>query len=382
MKVLLNATIINIGGGLFVTVNFIKESLSSTLPKIEWHYLISNVVYTELIKSSIQLPEKKYTVINQSPAKVFRRNKTLRKIKEIEAKFKPDITYSIGSPSYVKFRSLEVQRLTNPYITHPNIHAINSYNFIGKCKILFKSYIQRIIISRGRYFVTQSKTAKNGILKLTNGSESDIAVIPNSLSEDFKRVVHFNDTLDVNYIFCLAAPYPHKNVHKIPYLARILLDKGLNNFKFVVTIPHSDPFLNYFNNRCDFFGVKDWVLNVGKINQLECRDWYLKSKIVFLPTYLETFSATILEALYLKVPIVTTNFSFNRDISEDYALYFEPDNWDQAANYIIKLIDNEKEITSIQMTNMEFVNRFKSFQENYTETVYFLMSAWKNEYKT
>jgi len=378
MKILLNASTIKVGGGLFVTVNFIKESLSS-FRNLEWHYLISDVVHSELMKATVELPNDKFSVIGQSPAKILGRKETVQKIKGIESKINPDIVYSIGSPSYVNFHTTEVQRLTNPYITHPNKYAINSYGTIDKVKIQLKSFIQRRIISKSKYFVTQSNTAKRGILKLTNGSEADVAVIPNSLSEVFKSDDGKNEPSDENYIFCLAAPYPHKNIHEIPRIARKLLDKKFDNFKFVVTIPEDDLILDSFHKKCIDFGVSNRILNLGKITQAECKNWYLKSKLVFLPTYLETFSATILEALYLKVPIVTTDFGFNRDVAGNYALYFNPGNWDMAVDQILSLITDDHEREKLVMPEAEFERRFKSFRENYEETILFFKEVLRNE---
>lgn len=379
MKILLNATTINVGGGLFVTVNFIKESLSNTIGGVDWYYLVSATVFDELKKISIILPKNKYVIISESPAKFIGRTRVLKEIQKVENDVKPDIVYSIGSPSYVKFKNIEVQRLTNPYITHPNDFALNSYKPFDKYKIILKNIIQRSIISKGKYFVTQSKTAKNGILKLTKGEENDVVVIPNSLSDDFKSINRKNLKPIENYIFCLAAPYPHKNIQEIPKIARLLLDRGINDFKIVVTIPYSHKLIKNFTRNCEILGVKDKILNVGKIKQVECKDWYLKAKVVFLPTYLETFSSTVLESLYLKVPLVTTNFSFNKDISGEFALYFDPENWNQAVDHLQTLLFNEDERKKILMSDKEFKNKFKNYSENYIETANFLKTVWVNK---
>jgi len=380
MKVLVNASTINVGGGLFVTVNFIKECINNPQNGLEWFYLISDNVNRELKRVNILLSSSNFEVISNSPARIVGRKKVLDKISRIERKENPDIIYSIGAPSYVNFENIEIQRLTNPYITHSNLFAINSYSFIDKYKIQIKSFIQKRIISKSKYFITQSKTAQKGIVKLTNGKEDYVAVIPNSLADVFKSVKEKNKPTFDNYIFCLAAPYPHKNIHEIPRMARKLLDKDFDNFKFVVTIPEDDPTLKSFHKKCKDLEVCNRILNVGKISQLECKEWYLKSKLVFLPTYLETFSATLLEALYLKVPIVTTNFDFNTDVSGKYALYFDPGNWDKAVDQILKLLTDNYEREKIIMPNSEFDKKFKSFSENYKETIFFLKKVLDNEH--
>ncbi|MEX0595763.1 MAG: hypothetical protein WD512_04615, partial [Candidatus Paceibacterota bacterium] len=231
MKVLLNASTINVGGGLFVTINFIKESLSTSLENVEWHYLISEVVYKELIKAYVKLPQDSYSVINRSPAKIIGRKKTVRKIKEVEKRISPDIVYSIGAPSYISFDTTEALRLTNGLITHLNSETLSCYEFIDRKKFLFKSFIQQKIVGRSKYFITQSKTAKRGILKLTGESPNSVKVIPNSISKTFQNYKTVTDTkISENYIFCLAAPYPHKNIDKEPLVAHRLKKSGNQDF--------------------------------------------------------------------------------------------------------------------------------------------------------
>lgn len=378
MKILLNASTINIGGGLFVTVNFIKESILNNHENIEWYYLVSEVLFKELEKASIRLPKDKFSIIEFSPAKISTRKRTVKKIKDIENLVSPDIIYSIGAPSYVKFNKKEVLRLTNPYITHPNEYALKSYNFFKRIKIRLKSFILRRIISKSQFFITQTHTAKKGILQITEGHEKTVAVVPNSLSDIFKEGNNLLLPSVENYIFCLAAPYPHKNIQEIPYLAHQLQLKGIKNFKFVVTIPKDHSILKTFNNNCSIFEVQDKIINVGKLSQSECKEWYLKSKMVFFPTYLETFSATLLESLYLKVPIITTNFDFNLDVAGKYALYFNPNDWETAINQIISLLANEKDVELLMMPDSHFEEKFRSYSANYSSTVTFISNVLKD----
>ncbi|PKD44649.1 glycosyltransferase [Rhodohalobacter barkolensis] len=380
MKILLNASTINVGGGLFVTINFIKESLTASLEHVEWHYLISEVVDKELNIASVNLPQGSYSVINRSPAKIISRKKTLRKINEVEKRVSPDIVYSIGAPSYVSFDSTEALRLTNGLITHLNSETLSCYGFIDRQKFLTKSFIQQKIVGRSKYFVTQSDTAKRGILKLTGESPNSVKVIPNSISktfQDYKTVTNTN--VNENFIFCLAAPYPHKNIDKIPLVAHGLKESGYHDFKFILTLPEGSKVLNEINQESKKLKVSDHILNVGKLTQKECAEWYEKSSVVFLPTYLETFSATLLEALFMETPIVTTDFSFNKDVCDDYAAYFKPGDWRGASEQIDRILSESSFRNELIMPKKVFEDKFKSFRENYLETVEFLNEVYEKE---
>lgn len=178
-------------------------------------------------------------------------------------------------------------------------------------------------------------------MKKFNKKDSEVRVFPNATNATFDNIKINQDMEDENrYIFCLAAAYPHKNLILIPEVAKLLIDH--RSLKFVMTIPENHPFLAVFNLKCEQLGVSHMFKNVGKLKLEECVDWYAKSSIVFLPTLLEVFSATYLEAMRMGVPIATSDFEFSHDVCGDAALYFDPYSATSAYNSLIQLIENQK----------------------------------------
>ena len=47
---------------------------------------------------------------------------------------------------------------------------------------------------------------------------------------------------------------------------------------------------------------------------------------MFLPTFLECFSASYAEAMLMKKPIITSNLGFAQNVCKDAAVYFDPCN--------------------------------------------------------
>ena len=45
---------------------------------------------------------------------------------------------------------------------------------------------------------------------------------------------------------------------------------------------------------------------------------------LLMPTLLESFSGTYVEAMFHNIPIFTSNFDFARDVCKDGAMYFDP----------------------------------------------------------
>ena len=124
--------------------------------------------------------------------------------------------------------------------------------------------------------------------------------------------------------------YPHKNLDIIRPLVNILEEKGLKEFKFVLTLPPEkfDPLFGDLKNR---------VINVGPVPIEECPSLYRECDFMFLPTLLECFSASYAEAMAMRKPILTSDMSFAHTVCRDAAVYFNPMDPEDIAEKILDL---------------------------------------------
>jgi glycosyltransferase involved in cell wall biosynthesis len=78
------------------------------------------------------------------------------------------------------------------------------------------------------------------------------------------------------------------------------------------------------------------------VTQAELADIYRRCECAYLPTLLEVFSASTVEAMYFDLKIVATDFGFNREVLGDACLYYEPMNAADAAAKFDELIHNQE----------------------------------------
>ena len=119
--------------------------------------------------------------------------------------------------------------------------------------------------------------------------------------------------------------------------------------------------------------MKDNVVTHGRCSQIELAEMYRHCQLCFLPTLLEVFSASTLEAMYFHLPIVATDFDFNREVMDDAALYYEPKNARKAAERIKEYIDNP---TLQQEMKQKMENRltlFSDYDKHFNDILDFLM---------
>ncbi len=344
----------------------------------DWYFILNNRIIQELKLREINIPKQSCLLVDDSPSKLKAYYRISRLILNYEKKINPDLVYSVGSPSYIYFSAPEVQRLTNPWVTHPNVWAFFTLSFLQMIKEIIRVLIQRFFVSRSQFFITQSNDAKYGILKLTKIQDWKVHVVSNTLSNVFIGQSRSQIKVDRSYIFCLAAPYRHKNIHLLPKIASLLKRQMNKDFCFVITIPYGHQLDIEIKALAKKFNVEDCIINIGPITQDECINWYRKSVAVFLPTYLETFSVTLLEAIYFGLPIVTTDFSFNTDILNDSGLYFKPGCLDEAISQLLIAIGkgNSRNPNDL-ISEKDYKLHYGEYSDSFFQTIDFFNKVLK-----
>ncbi len=357
MKILINCSTIVVGGAVQVAFNLISYTLKDK--QNIYYYLLSTQVYNQV--ENLGINKESFFLINNSPAGFIKGRKERKKIQDIEKRINPEIVYSVGAPSYVKFSVTEVLRLTNPYVIGADKLAFSVLPFYKRIIEKIKLNVKRFYINKNHIIITQTNDAKNKIIENIKIPSKNVKVIPNVCSEIFFKKTEYNRNDECFNILVFAAPYPHKNLDIIPEVAYHLKKKGVINFRFILTISEkekSDYWIT-FKKKCERLEVFDSMLNFGRVNFNEAPMLYDRSDMLFLPTVLEVFSVTYLEAMAKSLPIVTTDLSFSRDVCNNAALYFEPKNPLDAAEKIFLI-----------MTDVPLKNKLKKSMQNIIENYY------------
>lgn len=116
-----------------------------------------------------------------------------------------------------------------------------------------------------------------------------------------------------------SAHYPHKNLEIIFDICDlIILRKKPCDFIFLTTVDRKSK----FSEKCNLKKYKSLIKNIGPYNYSEALRLYSEASVVFIPSLLETFSTSYLEAIACRIPLVTADKNFSREICGDYAFYY------------------------------------------------------------
>lgn len=333
--VLVNASTLVVGGGVQVGVSFIEHAGRGSHNKLDFVFAVSRAIHANL--PADLRGDRRVHVIDKSPAHPFGGRAARSRLKQLEEAIRPAVVYSIGFPSYVRFSAPEIGRYTNPWEILPNRVALSTVPLAERAALFLKTRYRLRWARHARWFETQTEAAKAGIARMLSVERRLIHVVPNSPNPRFigRSSLPPGQKSGDFRILCLSAAYRHKNLRIIPEVARQLANESdRQDYVFVLTLPADGRIYREIAKLADKLGVTNMIQNVGALDLDACVREYERADAVFLPTLLEIFSATYVEAMAMCRPIVTSDLDFARDTCGDAALYYNPTSPEAAASAI------------------------------------------------
>lgn len=379
MKILINtiSTKKYAGGAFQISQNFMLRSLEDE--DVEWYYITSQDVDDAIGEKFAHLKGTKYFVFPTQPDFRGSYRRVKKELAELEVMINPDVVYSITAPSYFTFKTKEVMRFTNPWVTHPNKYAWSVLSFKEKVYYFLYGLNQRRMMRAAHYFITQTETCAKGICRVTGESSTHVKVVSNVLPAIFNQLdnspIRGNEYIN---IACVGAATPHKNFDLIPDVLLAFKQQGYNNVRIHMTLPKEEPVFTVIQKKLNRYGIYEMLVNHGRLDQKSLGEMYRRCQFCYLPTLLEVFSASTVEAMYYGLPIVATNFDFNSDILEDSCLYYEPKNANDAVRQFVRLISNENLQYECKKKMQKLLLKYGNYESHFNAIKRFLIEDINN----
>ena len=380
MKILINVVNArNIGGGFQVVFNFILKTQEYTRPDVEWYYAVSERLDSFLsddFKAKVQ--KDHYFVYPNQPdfRGTYRRVK--RELRELEDRIDPDVVFSPLSPGYFFFKHKEVMRFANAWSTNATSYAWKTMPFKPKIRTKLHNIMERVLLRKAKYIITQTETVRGGLLRVTGLPENRVFVVPNVLPAVLQDIDPTPLEADAKWIDVAAVggQMPHKNLEIIPEVLRVLKEKHkLNNVRFHTTLPADSDVWRRIENGLKRYGFSENIINHGNMRLFDLAEMYRHCRFCFLPTVLETFSASTIEAMYFDLKTVASDLSFNKEVMQDACLYFEPMNAGSAAEKLAQVIGDKDLQKELSAKMKERLKNYTDFKKYYDNTVDFLVKV-------
>ncbi|MCH7758780.1 glycosyltransferase family 4 protein [Patescibacteria group bacterium] len=141
------------------------------------------------------------------------------------------------------------------------------------------------------------------------------------------------------YLLYVGNAFPHKNLERLVSSFKIILkDKP---YLKLVLVGQIDYFYQRLEKLVQRLGLKTKVIFTGKVTDQELF-WLYNNALVYLcPSLEEGFGLPGLEAMARNLPVICSNQGPLPEIYKQAAIYFNPENIQQMAEMILKVVGNE-----------------------------------------
>lgn len=361
------------GGGISVGRNFIA-ALGQVAP--ENQYLVS--IPSDLGYEAIcdELPHCQ-THIFSDRANLYKRWWwETRILRPTVKKFNPDLVFALASKGLGGMTCPEAILCHNPYAWYPSkkfgVRSLGNMAVV-KTKVWFqRRCLQGALKNSRNILLHQTCTARDRIAQ-TFDLRAHAIQCPNAVS----KFATISDQMLIIpeqmqpysgrfKMFFVTRYYPHKNLEAIVELFRNHRDELSDCAVFLTISKEHGVGAKKLIDSIHHNGLQDHIINVGPLRQEDLCAWFHYSDALLMPTLLESFSGTYIEAMHFETPILTSNLDFAHEICQNAAIYFNP--WDTASirDAIIKLRDNPDHAFQLRKYGKQ---RLGEMQNSWTEIV-------------
>ena len=257
--------------------------------------------------------------------------------------FKPDLVWGLGNFGLNNPGAKQAFLFHKPQFIYDRRHT--KVETLGN---RLRNYIARRRLKRSlqatQLVFCQTNTAAKRFRRYL-GYDGAIALMPNAISrftnagEPTTPPAVFDQLKGKYVLFCLTKFYAHKNLELFLELFRRHGDELKDVVILLTVAAEQHQRARAFIEEIGKPDLRDHFVNVGPVGQQELAAYYKHSDGLILPTLLESFTGTYLEAMQFHRPILTSDLDFAREVCGNAAVYFDP--WDTTSvkDAILKMRD-------------------------------------------
>ena len=211
--------------------------------------------------------------------------------------------------------------------------------------------------------IAQTPVAKEALQRLYH--LPNVAIVPNAVSLD---------NLDTNAgrrfslpvgkkLLYLTYYYPHKNLEILIEVASRIRDLR-RNYRIILTIAadqheNAARLLREIRDR----HLDDIIVNVGPVAMADVPSLYRGCDGLLMPTLLESFSGTYVEAMFHRIPIFTSDLDFARGVCGDAACYFDPHDPDDIVSKMDTVFGDSSRLAALVSAGSRVVDSLPDWPE-------------------
>lgn len=167
-------------------------------------------------------------------------------------------------------------------------------------------------------------------------------------------------------VLVIGVPKPPKNFAVVPETGARLRELGVGPGRFVMTIGSDhEPWLGSFRKALSRWGEAVPIDRVGRVPHSQLGPLYRDADAVFLPSLLESFSASYVEAMHFGVPLVTSGYDFAREVCGPAAEYVDPADPGDCARGLARVLTDPARRRALREAGFRRLQGFPTWEERF-----------------
>jgi glycosyltransferase involved in cell wall biosynthesis len=238
----------------------------------------------------------------------------------------PDVVLSLANFPLPGLAIPQAVLVHNAHLVYPADHAPSPHRLTRWACRLRRAWFRRAI-PRTDLVLCQTETMARRLRQAVPDAPP-VAVCPNAVSDraqsgEVEMPAVFRALAGRTVLLALAHPFVHKNLSRLLDALAARRDE-LADVTVLLTVHPEKPAGRRLLDKARRLGLGRGVCNVGPLSQDQLRAYYRHADAVILPTLLESFSGTYVEAMQFGCPILTSDLDFAREVCGPAAWYFDP----------------------------------------------------------
>lgn len=153
------------------------------------------------------------------------------------------------------------------------------------------------------------------------------------------------------YVLSVSTIHRHKNYHNLIQAYAALSPSVRSQYPLVIVgRPADEQYYEELTTLVSDYGLADDIVFAGEVPYEDVGCLYRGAAAYVLPSKLETFGHTLLEAMVFDVPVLAADSTAIPEIADDAALYFSPNDPKDLETKLMQVL-NDKELINRLVTN-------------------------------
>lgn len=354
------------GGGVSVGKNFIA-SVTSAMPGVKFQVFVpEGLSYENCVDSAVEVEWHAYRPsVGKLGRWFYDRYILRRKI----AEFRPSLILCLGNVG-IRFPSApQVILIQDAHYFYPSKHYVRE-PWWQKLAFYYMRYHFSQDLKSTQVLLCQTETAMKRI-RDWYAFNGQIVLFPNAVSKASSAGNAINSEIrekirrDRFCIFYLTRYYTHKNIEILVDLFIKYRHEMADTVLYITISEDQHVNVKKIINTIKDYGLEQNIVNIGPVRQEELAGIYSEMDALVMPSTLESFSGTYLEAMQFGCPVVASNLDFAIEVCGDAALYFDPWDVDDLFKVLTRLKSEPELASALRLRGNNIVcNRVNSWEDN------------------